>query len=69
MTEKRVLHCWMWRREAIIEAHGIESIAYAETYDDDWRDGTCLLEAGHAGPHEFTDDGDITINFAPEARS
>jgi hypothetical protein len=32
-----------------------------------WEDGdgsTCLLPDGHDGPHEFTDDADITVTFA-----
>jgi hypothetical protein len=35
-----------------------------EFYDDwDLPAGTCLLPDGHDGPHEFTDDSDIIIQF------
>jgi hypothetical protein len=73
MEEERVLHCWMGRREATEEAyeavHGKDSWwgsePFCETWQDDWKDGTCMLEAGHDGPHEFTDDDCIGVTFVP----
>ena len=33
------------------------------TYLDDFIDGTCMLPAGHEGPHEFTPDDQIEVTF------
>ncbi len=60
---ERVLHCWAGRREAIEEEHGHGSDEWAKTHADDWQDGTCMLLAGHAGPHDFTDDSEIGVAF------
>jgi hypothetical protein len=55
----RVLHCWA----------DYSSCMYAglAPFDDDLYSvgGTCLLPAGHAGPHEFTRDDEIVVTFAP----
>ena len=75
MSEKRrVLHCWMGKREAIEdaydEAHGPGTFegspADIVTKAPGWRDGTCMREAGHEGEHVFTDDAEIFIRFLPE---
>ena len=67
------LHCWKGRKEDIEEAyealHGEGSFfgtdEWAACYQDDWHDGTCMLEAGHDGAHDFTDDRDIGVRFVP----
>jgi hypothetical protein len=71
---ERALHCWKDEREHLADVHGWGTDAYwnawALTWDGDVSlDGTCMLEAGHDGPHEFTPDSDIGVTFAPaEAR-
>ena len=32
---------------------------------DDGCSTTCMLESDHAGPHEWSRDDEITLNFAP----
>lgn len=64
-VEDRVLHCWTDRRTAIEEAHPNDYQMrddWAETYGDAGN-GTCMLERGHEGPHEFTPDDQIVIGF------
>jgi len=73
MTD-RVLHCWKDRKEATEETyeseHGAGSFfgsdAWVNTWHDDWKNGTCMLEAGHDGPHDFTDDDDIGVSFVAQ---
>lgn len=53
-------HCWKDKREDVEERLGIGS--------DEWVDsvlesGTCMLERGHDGPHEFVPDAEIVITF------
>lgn len=59
------MHCWKDRKEHIEETHGFHSPEHLETYSDDWRNGTCMLEDGHDGEHEFTPDSQIGVTFAP----
>ena len=71
MSEERALHCWTgrkeWTEEAYEKEHGAGSWwgsdAHVATYADDWKDGTCMLEAGHDGPHDFTNDDEIGVRF------
>jgi len=35
--------------------------------DEDGCGTTCMLTAGHKGPHEFTRDDEIIVRFAPFA--
>lgn len=49
----RVLHCWADHQE-FSEAAG------------DWVSFTCLRLDGHAGPHEWTPDSEIVIEFLPD---
>jgi hypothetical protein len=37
-----------------------------EWYDAFLDDGTCLLDEGHEGEHEFTPDSEIVITFGGE---
>lgn len=65
-TPARVLHCWAGRYE--VESEGLEwgSAAWAELWiatHEDNGGATCMLEAGHEGPHEWTPDGEITVEF------
>jgi hypothetical protein len=60
-----VAHCWQDRREFVMEVFGPGSDEHELTWADGWRNGTCMLLDGHAGPHEFEDDEDITLQFAP----
>jgi len=57
------LHCWEDRKSYVQETYGWGSPEHIETYSDDWRDGTCMLAAGHDGPHEFTPDDETTVEF------
>lgn len=58
-------HCWKDKREWIEEEHG--SLSPEMMADLFQNTATCMLEDGHAGPHEWTPDNDITITFAQSA--
>lgn len=55
-----MIHCWKGKDEVTREATGED---YARPEDMHY---TCMLPAGHAGPHEWTHDGDIIITFPPQ---
>ncbi len=57
-------HCWQGLVEHIEETCGHHSPEHLATYADSFRSGTCMLEDGHAGPHEFTMDAEIGVAFA-----
>lgn len=59
----RVPHCWKGRSCHIREGYGWGSDEHIATYLDDFIDGTCMLPAGHEGPHEFTPDDQIEVTF------
>jgi hypothetical protein len=48
-------HCWKGYYEYCVE-RGLDDGLHIEA--------TCLLEDGHAGDHQFTDDANIQIVFA-----
>lgn len=53
----RVLHCWAdWRSTLEVGS---------EAWNQSWAgpNKTCLLPAGHAGPHEWTPDDEIRVRF------
>ncbi len=57
---KIVPHCW---KDSVEDAE--ERFRYAS---DEWAEaflhrGTCMLAAGHEGPHEFTDDSKVLVRF------
>jgi hypothetical protein len=54
-------HCWKDRGEWAQEEFGFGSQEWVESYL--FGGCTCLLEDGHAGPHEWTPDGDIKVEF------
>lgn len=58
MSDKRMLHCWKGNDEDV----EFGSEAWAQAFLEP---ATCMLEEGHAGPHEFTPDKAIGIAFAP----
>jgi len=58
-----VPHCWKGRSCHIREGYGWGSDEHIATYLDDFIDGTCMLPAGHEGPHEFTPDDQIEVTF------
>ena len=62
-----VLHCWKGKREHMEDVFGWGSPEYWATYSDDGdnRDGTCMLEAGHTTPHDFTPDDKIGVALVP----
>lgn len=62
MTQAGV-HCWKDKGEWADETFGFLSDEHLATLENG---ATCLLADGHEGPHEWTDDGAIVINFAPE---
>ena len=53
-TTRRVLHCW---------ADGPRVLG---DYSDEDCGTTCMLEAGHAGPHEWTRDDGINVEFSSD---
>lgn len=58
----RQVHCWTGRLEHAEAVHGWGSDEYWKAYD--LPSATCMLPDGHAGPHEFMDDSNITVRFA-----
>jgi len=65
----RILHCWAGHLDSLgfgSEAWLDEAVRQIERdgWDVPFRDGTCLLAAGHAGPHEFTPDDEIVVRFS-----
>jgi len=65
-----VNHCWKGKREWIEETQGVGSPEWCaivgDYYSDEpYHDATCLLPAGHDGPHDFTPDEEIMVSFAP----
>jgi hypothetical protein len=60
------LHCWKDQREHVEETEGQGSEAWTATWVDG--DGTCMLAAGHDGPHEFTPDDQIGVSFPGRPR-
>ena len=59
------LHCWEDRHDYDTRGEAIGSNAWIESYGKP--SATCMLEAEHAGSHEWTDDGSICILFAEAA--
>ena len=57
-------HCWQDRSAHILETYGWGSDEHCATYHDDYVSGTCMLEDGHDGAHEFTDDDAIAVTFS-----
>jgi len=57
--KKRILHCWQGKADQ----YEIGSDEWVKAYPND---GTCMLEAGHKGDHEFTPDDEILICFDEE---
>lgn len=59
MSAERVLHCWAgWR-----DQWEVGSPEWAASWAEE-TDKTCMLERGHAGPHDFTPDDEIGVTFA-----
>ena len=54
--EQRVLHCWHGKGDDA----AIDSPEYVEAI---LKPGTCMLPRGHEGPHVYTPDDSILINF------
>jgi len=54
-------HCWKDYREHLVEIGQEGTPEWVETYYDGNK--TCLLEQGHEGDHEFTDDNSIEIRL------
>jgi len=60
------LHCWMGYIESLEFGSEAWVAAYAAGGPDALpKDGTCLLEDGHEGPHEFQPDDEIEVRFLP----
>ncbi len=56
-----ILHCWEDRSSWAEETYGWGSDLWMHFYR--MPGATCLLLAGHAGPHEWTPDSEIGIAF------
>ena len=52
------LHCWHGNTDDLKVGTDEWAKAFSEP-------ATCMLEAGHGGPHEYTPDGEIEIEFGP----
>jgi hypothetical protein len=63
MSTSKHCHCWTSKREWCEQTYGHASTEYLDTYDIPGGDATCLLPAGHDGPHEWTPDGGIVVEF------
>lgn len=55
-------HCWKDYRTHLEEIGKEYSPEWAATYDEGGN-STCMLEHGHEGEHEWTNDHDIVITF------
>jgi hypothetical protein len=58
---KKVLHCWMGRLEYAEQTYGRYSDEWVEVFN--LPSSTCMLKAGHNGPHRWTKDSNIIIQF------
>jgi hypothetical protein len=58
-------HCWAGYQEEIERLYGYGTEAYWKAHLRYPDNATCLLPDGHTGPHEWTDDGEVMISFAP----
>lgn len=56
-------HCWEGEEDHIPEEERITRVSAAYFGDDVDPFGICMLLDGHAGPHEWTDLNDITVQF------
>jgi hypothetical protein len=63
MSTSRHCHCWTSKREWCAQTYGHASTEYLDTYDLPGGNATCLLPEGHDGPHEWTSDGGIVVEF------
>ena len=55
-----MLHCWKDKIEWSEETYGFGSAEWAEAI---LHGGTCMLQDGHDGDHEFVADNDVVIEF------
>jgi hypothetical protein len=58
--EPRAPHCWA-DYAASLE---VGSDAWVRYWSGEDGGATCILEDGHDGPHEWTPDGEISVEFA-----
>ena len=58
------VHCWKDYRDWVKETYGLLSGEYIDSFNE-WP-ATCMLPAGHAGPHEWTPDSETAIKFLPK---
>jgi hypothetical protein len=57
---ERILHCWKDKQEWAEETFG----RYSDEYVSAWEHNcTCMLPAGHDGPHKWTPDDGIVVEF------
>ncbi len=57
--------CWKGKLDWIEETFGKRS----EEWWEQWEEvcgATCMLPEGHEGPHQWTRDSDITVEFQPK---
>lgn len=65
--------CWTTRSQYIEDTYGYLSPEYIENEADELTacqrgecfSATCMLPAGHEGPHVFTPDDQIAVRFGP----
>ena len=55
-----MLHCWKDKTDFAVKTFGVDSPEY---WDAIINSGTCMLEHGHDGPCDFTEDSQIAITF------
>lgn len=62
------MHCWKGRLEHMATLPEYDSHWYARWLAGEFgADGTCMLEAGHEGDHDFMPDDEIRVAFAESA--
>lgn len=59
-------HCWQDAREDIEKRYGYLSPEWIEATAADLS-ATCMLWGGHKGPHKWTPDSAITVQFVEPA--
>jgi len=61
-----MMHCWTGEREHIEATYGHLSPEYLDCVCREGPGRTCMLAAGHDGPHIWTPDDEISITFCKE---
>jgi hypothetical protein len=63
MELRRTRHCWADKAEHVAKEHGEYSPQHIDTMYGPSGNATCMLEDGHDGPHDWTSDSEIVVEF------